>query len=199
MILAAKVSAHHAAHDALKAYQKSISKDPLAPFLASLEGGDAAKGSALFATHPAAQCARCHDVDPQFDPNRMVGPNLSDIGQKSPRALLEALVRPSATLARGYRALTLILTEGKTVSGTLIAARPDYFDLRVNGETLRIATDEIAKVHETPSPMPAMGSLLAPEEIRDLVAYLGTLKIAPSNKKPLAQEPKRHHPSSIPN
>ena len=47
--------------------------------------------------------------------------------------------------------------------------------------------------------MPAMHQLLQEEEIRDLVAYLATLKKAPSSKKPLAQEPKRYHPSFVPN
>lgn len=199
MTLAAKVSAHHAAHEALKAYQESLSNDPLAPFLSSLHGGDSTKGSALFASHPAAQCARCHTVEPKIDASGMAGPHLSDIGNRDGRYLLEALVQPSATIAPGFAPISLTLNNSEKVAGTLLADTPNHIDLLVKGQALRIHREDINTATHPISPMPAMHQLLPPEDIRDLVAYLRTLKIAPSSKKPLAQEPKRYHPSSAPN
>lgn len=195
MALAAKVSSHHAAHEALKLSQRSRIDDPLAPYLASLWGGNAQKGEALFASHPAAQCARCHAVDPKVAGSGMAGPNLSNIGQASRRSLLEALVLPSATLAEGFAPISLTLNNGRTLSGTLIEETPTHVDLVVDGEAVRVLAEDVQTTTLPPSPMPAMAQLLAAEEIRDLVAYLATLKNAPLEKKPLAQEPKRYHPS----
>ncbi|MGJ8725391.1 MAG: DUF7133 domain-containing protein [Roseibacillus sp.] len=199
MTLAAKVSTHHAAHDALKAYQDSLADDPLAPFIASLHGGNAAKGAALFASHPAAQCARCHASDPKINADGMAGPHLSDIGNQPPRYLLEALVQPSATIAPGFSPITLTLNNGEILAGTLLYEKPEHIDLLVKGKALRVLREDLDTASQPLSPMPAMHQLLPSEEIRDVVAYLSSLKIAPSNKKPLAQEPKRYHPSSAPN
>ena len=197
MTLAAEVSPNYAVHEALKAYQDSLKDDPLAPFLPSLSGGNAAAGALLFANHPAAQCAQCHTVDPKFDASEMVGPHLSNIGTKSSRYLLEALVQPSATVAPGFAPITITLHNGQILTGTFLHKTPEHIDLLVEGESLRVLRGDIFTFSPPISAMPAMGSLLAPEEIRDLVAYLSTLKIAPSSKKPLAQEPKRYHPSTV--
>ena len=199
MTLAAQVSSHHAAHEALKAYQESVAQDPLAPFLPSLFGGDTDKGAALFANHPTAQCARCHANNPKIDATGMAGPHLSEIGKKERRSLLEALVLPSATIAPGFAPISLTLNNGQTLSGTLIEKMETHTDLIVDGETLRVSQGDIVSASNPLSSMPAMSQLLTQEQIRDLVAYLATLKNAPSSKKPLAQEPKRYHPSSSPN
>ena len=199
MTLAARVSSHHAAHEALKAYQETRADDPLSTYLSSLYGGDAQKGAALFASHPAAQCARCHAVDPKVDASGMAGPHLSAIGKTERRGLLEALVLPSATIAPGYAPLSLILKNGETLSGTLLAQTASHTDLLINNETIRVLAEDVATASEPVSPMPSMAELLSPEEIRDLVAYLATLQNEPLAKKPLAQKAKRYHPSSAPN
>ena len=161
MTLAAEVSPHFAVHDALKAYQDSISDDPLAPFLASLEGGNAAGGAALFANHPAAQCARCHAVDPKINDSAMAGPNLSNIGSRSSRYLLESLVHPSATIAAGYAPITLTLQNGETLAGTLLRDDPEHVDLVVQGEPLRVSrkTSPPPRNPSRPCPRWALSSL----------------------------------------
>ncbi|GHC46313.1 DUF7133 domain-containing protein [Roseibacillus persicicus] len=199
MTLAAKVSAHHAPLDALTAYQESLDDDPLTPYLASLYGGDPERGAALFASHPTAQCARCHTGDARVDGNGMAGPHLAGIGNKSRRSLLESLVLPSATIAPGFAPISLTLNNGESLSGPLLEATDTHIDLMVEGQAWRVLRTDIAEASEPISPMPAMASLLQKEEIRDLVAYLTTLKKMPSRKNPLAQEPKRYHPFSAPN
>jgi mono/diheme cytochrome c family protein len=44
------------------------------------------------------------------------------------------------------------------------------------GRRQRIATREVARRTNAASPMPAMGTLLRPREIRDVVEYLSTLR-----------------------
>ncbi|MDP0492303.1 MAG: c-type cytochrome [Verrucomicrobiota bacterium JB023] len=184
---------------ALENYQLSLPpNDPLAPFYPALAGGDPAHGKSLFETHPAAQCARCHAVDPKADAANMAGPHLAGIGQQSHRYLLEALIRPSDTIASGFAPLTIKLTNDEILSGTLLERTADHVDLLVEGEALRIKTQDIANTSDPTSPMPPMGPLLASSEIRDLVAYLNTLKVEPAIKKPLAQDPKPYHPFPAP-
>lgn len=199
MTMAAKVSSHHAAHDALQAYQDSLGDDPLAPFIASLEGGNAHEGAEIFASHPAAQCARCHVAEPKLDGKGMAGPHLAGIGHQDRRSLLEALVLPSATIAPGYAPISLTLKNGETLAGPLLERTDEHVDLLLDNEAVRVLRSDIESSLNPASPMPSMARTLSPEEIRDLVAFLGTLKNAPSSKKPLAQEPKRYHPSSAPN
>lgn len=196
MTLAAKVSSHHAVHDTLQAYHDTLADDPLGPYLASLHGGDAAKGSAIYASHPAAQCARCHAIAPKVDATGMAGPHLAGIGNSPRRSLLEALVLPSATIAPGFAPISLTLTNGQVLAGPLLDDTDEHTDLLVEGEALRVLKSDIQQSSQPVSPMPAMHQLLQEEEIRDLVAYLATLKKAPSSKKPLAQQPKRYHPST---
>ncbi|MEO0414989.1 MAG: hypothetical protein AAF226_08570, partial [Verrucomicrobiota bacterium] len=84
-----------------------------------LEGGDAAKGKDIFFNHLAAQCVRCHKYE-KGGKGSVIGPNLYGYGvNKSPEELMEALVAPQATIAKGYGNTSVTLKDGKTVSGTL--------------------------------------------------------------------------------
>jgi len=87
----------------LKKYKDSINKkDPLAPYMLALEGGNAKRGKHVFENHGAAQCMRCHSMRRNHDLD-MAGPNLRRIGKsKKGHYLLEALVAPNATIAKGY-------------------------------------------------------------------------------------------------
>jgi quinoprotein glucose dehydrogenase len=69
-------------------------------------GGDAARGREVFFHHGAAECLRCHTV---VDQGNLVGiggnagPNLSDVGSRSPLSkLVESIVDPGATVTPGY-------------------------------------------------------------------------------------------------
>lgn len=195
MLASARASSNAGVLTALQAYQASLADDPLAAFLACLQGGDSKQGAALFATHPAAQCARCHQDDPRQFSENMAGPHLAGIGVESPRALLESLIKPSQKITAGFAPISLILTTGEKLAGTLLAQTDEHIDLLRNGEAIRVLMSEIATMEEPVSPMPAMDSLVNPEDIRDLIAYLGTLTEPLATKKPLAPEPKRYHSS----
>ncbi len=147
-----------------------------APDRFTLYGGDAERGRALFARHPSAQCARCHNVE---DPAPNVGPALAGIGARADRAyLLEALVAPGATIARGFQTVVLTLDDGETVSGTLANAGDDTLRLRLaNGSIREIAASRVQRqVASMASMMPPMGDVLSPAELRDIVAYLAALR-----------------------
>tara|TARA_R110002096_G_scaffold376724_9_gene570513 strand:- start:8949 stop:12107 length:3159 start_codon:yes stop_codon:yes gene_type:complete len=150
--------------------------DPLSPWIECLDGGDVSAGRDLFMNHIAAQCIRCHKV--KDGAGSVIGPNLKAIGEQEPRYLLEALVLPSAVIAEGYGMISVTLNDGKTVSGQLRKETEKQLEIRsADGKK----TDNVNKADiatQTPpiSLMPPMMALLSKRELRDVVAYLATLK-----------------------
>ncbi len=100
------------------------------------------------------------------------------IGEKLTREqLLEALIEPSARIAPGYGMVTLTLTDGHTVSGTLMEERADQLILKTSdAEPLVVAKSRISKRENLPSSMPPMGTLLSRREIRDVIEFLSSMR-----------------------
>ncbi|MFP6898445.1 MAG: PVC-type heme-binding CxxCH protein [Roseibacillus sp.] len=150
------------------------SQDPLSPYLETLTGGDPVSGKAIFNTHVAAQCVRCHRVD---GPGSNVGPGLAKIGAKEPRYLLESLVVPGAVVAPGYGITTIDLKSGKSITAPLAGEDAKQVTLVLpDGGTRSIAKSEIASRTKPVSSMLPMGLLLQKRELRDVMAYLQSLK-----------------------
>ena len=60
------------------------------------------RGRALFNSHPAAQCMRCHTTYKHSDA-AMAGSNLYGVASRGDRLfLLESLVNPNAKVAKGF-------------------------------------------------------------------------------------------------
>lgn len=162
-------------------------ESPLPHFAAALEGGDPAAGRELFQTHAAGQCVKCHKIDGD---GGVAGPELSGIGsRRDARYLLESLVAPSAVVVPGYGIALVTLKSGGTLGGilaeeddrSLVLKLPDPEDSTRQIER-RIPLEEVASRQPAVSAMPPMGFLLSKSELRDLVAYLGSLK-AKAGKK----------------
>jgi quinoprotein glucose dehydrogenase len=169
----------------------AASKDPLAPYLGSLQGGDPAKGKQIFESQPAAQCMRCHVADGGHGGGVAgAGPSLLAVGHRGDaRFMLESLVDPGAKVAAGFGITAVTLKGGKTVAGALLDETKEHVDIDSNGKVLRVARGDIESMSPPVSAMPPMGSLVSPAELRDLVAWLGTCKgKEPAPKKRPAPE-----------
>ena len=146
-------------------------------FASSLFGGDKNEGRNIFNYNSVAQCVRCHTAGNATD-GGAVGPSLKRIATiLTRRQILKALVNPSARLSPGYGSVSLKLTDGQEIFGTL--AKETATELTIttsDAEPLVIPVARIAKRENMPSSMPAMGSLLSKREIRDVVEYLSNLK-----------------------
>jgi len=107
-----------------------------------------------------------------------VGPELTTIGQIRDSAyLLEAIVDPGAAVAPGYGTMVLTQKNGQTISGLLMSENSDWVKLKMPDGTIQTIDNEAIASKQPPiSGMPPMGLLLNPGEVRDLVAYLGSLK-----------------------
>ncbi|MEM0970272.1 MAG: hypothetical protein AAGJ31_13020, partial [Verrucomicrobiota bacterium] len=150
--------------------------DP-ASFQDCLQGGDPDKGQDVFANHLAAQCIRCHKYEKR-GPGSIIGPNLWKIGTKDRPYLLESLVAPQKTMAKGYGTITLTRTDGSTVSGLYQGEDKKAIKIKdaTSGAVESISLDDITSRTDVISVMPPMGAILQRRELRDLVAYLASLK-----------------------
>jgi putative heme-binding domain-containing protein len=133
--------------------------------------GDAARGKAVFES-PAAACASCHRMG---DAGRDVGPDLTKIKEKYDRkALLDAILNPSAAILSGYETHLVETRDGDTYTGFLVADG-DVLVLKDSlGERVSIAKENVASRRQLElSAMPNNVALgLKPQELVDLVAYL---------------------------
>jgi putative membrane-bound dehydrogenase-like protein len=141
-----------------------------------LAAGHAQAGKQVFASRQAG-CALCHRVGKE---GGQIGPDLSTIGQRrNARDLLEAIVFPSASFARGFESHAFQLDDGRTISGLILRESADALVIRgTDQRELRLPRKSIEqmKPSET-SIMPAgLDNTMSPEQLADLVAYLQSLK-----------------------
>jgi putative heme-binding domain-containing protein len=139
--------------------------------------GDAAAGKLVYEKKGA--CATCHIIGHE---GGSVGPELTDIGRRRGRAFLEeSLLKPEADLPIPYRGVQVVTATGETVAGIRLNEDDISIQLRDTRDNLRsFLKDRIKEIRrDRPSLMPAYGSILTKNEIRDLVAYLSTLRGAP--------------------
>jgi putative heme-binding domain-containing protein len=95
----------------------------------------------------------------------------------SPQEILESLIEPSKRLAPGYGNVTVTLKDGQIVKGILEEENEHELIIRTSdAEPMEIAISRIKKRKNGNSSMPALGRLISKRELRDLMAYLTSLK-----------------------
>ena len=143
----------------------------------TLVGGNAEQGRMKFQT--GGDCLRCHAVDGQ---GGNAGPDLAGIASAhNERYLLEALVTPESAIAAGFGHVSLVMKDGNTVSGIMVGETDEHISLRAHsahgeGGPTTIAKSDIRSRDGPVSGMPAMGLVLSNADVRDVMAYLKTLK-----------------------
>lgn len=140
-----------------------------------LFGGIAERGEGYFFWNQTGQCIRCHTMGNE---GGKVGPPLANIGDVLSREqILEAMIDPGARLAPGYGSVTVTLNDGSTHNGILMSEDASFISIKTqDAEPLKIALSRIKERKNSPSGMPAMGSIMSPDEIRNMVEYLSTRK-----------------------
>ncbi|MCH8047666.1 MAG: HEAT repeat domain-containing protein [Planctomycetes bacterium] len=148
----------------------------LAALAPVLSGGDPKRGAAIFASSKAA-CAACHQIG---EHGGSMGPDLSTIGKiRSRRDLLEAVVLPSASLARGYQTFKFITASGKVGDGVIARETATTITFR-NAQRAGIVVrrdqiEELLPVRTSVMPQ-GLDRVMSQGELRDLLAYLESLK-----------------------
>ncbi len=163
-------------------------------FLASLKGegikkkwrdylgssGDPIQGKKLFFDSDGkANCGKCHTVNGQ---GGKVGPQLSFVGtSRTKEFMLESILNPKAVITSGYSSILILTKKGKFITGVKRNEDDSSIDLvNKEGNVLHISKDEIKKYKtQKISIMPGnFKDILTKDEVRHLLAYLGTLKIS---------------------
>jgi putative membrane-bound dehydrogenase-like protein len=138
--------------------------------------GNPDRGKYVFFSQRAA-CASCHRVQGE---GTLVGPDLSTIGaSRQTRDLVESIVFPSSSFARGYEPFLVATAEGHIHTGIITRETTDTVTLRTTDlREVRVRRDEIDALQPSDTSIMPKGleGRLTEEELRDLVAFLQNLK-----------------------
>ena len=163
--------------EAYEEYQAWVlEQNPLGEFAIALEGGDLLRGESLFLGHTLAQCSKCHSL--RRDTGQQIGPALEGVGDRLTRyELLESLIDPQAKVTSGYGFQTLKLKDGHMVSGTHVSGNEKQIVLkRADGVLEELQKSEIVSATTPIGAMPSMKGIVNKRDLRDLVAYLASLR-----------------------
>lgn len=143
--------------------------------------GNVERGRKLFLDVNRSQCLKCHRLGEQGE---RVGPELTGIGSRFSRIhIVESLLEPSRTIAAGFQSQTVILFDGRTLTGLKVSETADTLVLADNqGKKYSLAKGDIeeSKVH-TLSIMPdGLEKRLSVDEFVDLIAFLTSEKQMPA-------------------
>jgi putative membrane-bound dehydrogenase-like protein len=156
------------------------SKETLADvdfWLKRLDGpSDADAGRRVFFHPRLAGCYRCHRIDGR---GRDVGPDLSSIGQRDRRFILESILHPSREVAPHFQTWQVETADGKVRTGLLWRTELDqttYIDEK--GQPFSALAGDIVDARPAPASIMPEGLIgqLADRELRDLLAFLASRK-----------------------
>ncbi len=156
--------------------KQRASQTGVAQFADCLDGGNAANGSKIFHEKIEASCIRCHKVTGEGGD---AGPNLSQIGARADRAyILESITYPNNKIAPGYETIQGVLNNGVSYAGLLKHETADSIELYTPEDGLVTLKKSDIKTRKTGASgmLDNMRQVLTKSEIRDLVAYLASLK-----------------------
>ncbi len=174
---------HHSVDaDVVAAAQRYATKHTIGdePYIREtvLAGGSVERGQEVFLYHAAAECQRCHNAD--GSPG--VGPGLNNIGMlRDMNYLYEALVNPNTHIAEGYASSVVTLKDGSVKTGRIVKPKSTPAVLVLansDGVESEVQRDQIDGIPITSaqSMMPTMGDRLSAAELRDVLAYLASLR-----------------------
>ena len=161
----------------LAGIQTARAQGRLGPWRECLEGGDAARGRAIFTEKAEAGCLRCHKLR---GVGGEVGPDLSGVGTRRDRvAILKAILFPNDDIAPGYEAALFTLKDGREIAATVVSESPESIVVRglADGLAMTLTPPEIAQRTRLPSLMPeGLGAVLGKRDLRDVVEFLAGQK-----------------------
>ncbi len=136
--------------------------------------GDPTRGQAVF--EGKGQCTSCHRVNGRGSRR---GPDLSAIGTvRTIGALRRVLVTPDEWKVPAHRAVRLVTSEGKVITGRHL--NEDTHTIQLMDSTDHLVSLEKSSLREYRSDadfvMPAYDGVLTPDELADVLAYLVSLK-----------------------
>ena len=175
----------------------------------AVQTGDASRGEAIY-RRDTLGCVKCHVVPPQARAagQRSIGPEQTSIGDRlTPEQLVESVLHPNRTIAKGYEAFVVLTDTGMVHKGVVVSDSPKAIVLisPETGKTTQISRADIDEMQPAPSAMPEglADQLASEQEFYDLVAFLSEQKAGKTGAPITATEeiavkevpqPGRQHP-----
>lgn len=155
--------------------QRLLAEDPVDLATAARQHGDATRGAILFYQQYMA-CTKCHK---SATGQTTLGPNLAAAPpQTTDVHLIDAILRPSKEIRKGYETFNVITSTGKSLTGFVTKKTPEKIELRdiaQNGNVVSIPRAEIDELQPVPtSIMPAgqVNQFASRQQFLDLVRYV---------------------------
>ncbi len=138
-----------------------------------LSEAEIAKGTELIT---AKGCLSCHRMG---ETGSYVGPDLSTIGaRRSGDEIRASLVSPKKEVSPENRAVDLITSDGKTITGRLL--RHDGFTVQMMDSNNQLRSFQKANLRKfeivTTNPMTSYANQMTAQDLTGLVRYLSSLK-----------------------
>jgi putative heme-binding domain-containing protein len=135
----------------------------------SLKNANLANGRMLF----TKTCAQCHKL---FGEGGTIGPDLTGGNRGDIDYLLLNIIDPSAEVGRDFRMSVVRTTDARIITGIITERTAARLVIQTEKDKLIVAAEDVENVKESPLSIMPEGQLdkLTREEIRDLIAYLGS-------------------------
>ncbi|WP_164101264.1 PVC-type heme-binding CxxCH protein [Candidatus Laterigemmans baculatus] len=140
-----------------------------------LAAADLSQGRALF----NRTCSACHVL---YGEGHHIGPDLTGSNRKNLDYLLENIIDPSASVGADFRTTLFVLRDGRILNGVVRQQTERTITIQTSDpEPTTVERSEIEASKATPTSLMPDGLLqnLTAEQIRDLVAYLGSSQQVP--------------------
>ena len=159
----------------LAGYENARAKEEWGKYREALAGGNPFRGKEIFLNKAEVQCQRCHTLGGQ---GGEVGPPANGAGKQTREYLLEAIVLPNKSIAKGYESVLITTLDNKTVSGVLKGEDDKEVRLMTaGGQVVTVLKSDIDDRRTTKSAMPDdLAPKLTKRELRDLIEFLSRLK-----------------------
>lgn len=123
-------------------------------------------------------CAACHKL---YGEGGEIGPDLTGSGRSDLDYFLINVLFPSEDVAPDYRLVSLVLKDGRTLSGNIVEENEQVITIRQVGNLERIDADQVVQrqVYDVSLMPPGLIDNLRRDDVRDLVGYLRTVEPLP--------------------
>ena len=152
-----------------------LAESPSSLAAAARATGDAARGAIVF-HQPYMACSKCHVLG---DAKASLGPDLT---VRQPEAtddyLVEALLKPSQAIRKGFESITVVTNDGLTIVGLADRELSDAIVLRDATQPARRITvkrneiDEVLKNTQSIMPAGQVNQLASRQQFLDLLRYV---------------------------
>lgn len=151
--------------------------------LALSSRGNSGRGRDSFMNKEKAGCIKCHTLNGE---GGRIGPDLTGIGRRFSRIhLIESILEPSRTVAPSYATHSLVLENGRILSGIKVEEKRATLVIGDNqGKLNEVAKSQIEQLIRQPtSTMPeGLEKKMTDREFLDLIAFLESQKSTPPKK-----------------